>query len=137
MASIDAKAGLHFACAHGGRGDWDGEDSGALTPADDEADLPGAGGHDPEMAGEELRIGRWPLHRVAARADASSASPVSGMGVISMRSMPGVWDRDLDIGDTGNDERRADDDGELIGTGVALDVDIGAADVSAGCAGGT
>ena len=36
---------------------------------------------------------------------------------------------DLNFGNAGDDERRADNDGQFVGSGVAFGVDIGAADV--------
>jgi hypothetical protein len=42
----------------------------------------------------------------------------------------GGEDADVDFGNAGNDERRTDDDGELVGSGVAFSVDVGTADVS-------
>jgi hypothetical protein len=39
---------------------------------------------------------------------------------------------DFDFCDAGDDERRADDDGELVGSGVAFGVDVGTADVGVG-----
>jgi hypothetical protein len=39
---------------------------------------------------------------------------------------------DIDLGDPGDDERRADDDGELVGSGGAIGVDVRAADVGVG-----
>ncbi len=38
----------------------------------------------------------------------------------------------FNFGDAGNDERRADDDRELVGSGAAFGVDVGTADVGMG-----
>ena len=98
------------------------------SPSIDEADLPGAGRHHPEMGGEQLRIVR--------RAG----------GDVWNRRKPGAWSGerqrhdayvahvgrggpDFDIGDARNDLRRTDGDEHAIRTGLTVEEDIGAADM--------
>ncbi len=80
-----------------------------LAAGDEEADLPRAGGHDPEMAGEVLRVRDGSLHRVGDRrvlrcfAGEQHRRDRDVVDAGSLRA-------DLDLGDAGDDERRSNDD---------------------------
>ncbi len=98
---------------------------GAVDP---DADLPGAGGHEPEGAGEEGGVGGGLLHRVGGGwvlrgfAGEGEGGDVDGAD-------GGAGGADLDGGDAGDDVRRADGGEELVAAGGDLLEDVLVADV--------
>ena len=96
------------------------------------ANLPGPGFHDPQTAGEELRVLLRCLHDIGSgRMLGRLAHQRDGRDQHLLKAGRGA--ADFDLRDAGNYGRRTDGHVERVGAGGAFEEHVGAADVGEGC----